>query len=89
MIFRWIRSWHLFARLVLRSNEAKIARLRFRELGLHVDQDKSTTQERRDRLYKEREALFREIGQFEDISEGLRQQIAGKHDQKPKLRRVA
>ena len=88
MIFRWIRSRHPLARLVLWSNERRIERLREDALDLKVNHDQSTRPTRKARLSAERLAVLREIEQLEGLCEGLHEQIAGKHDG-PKLRRVA
>ena len=88
MVFKWIRSWHLLARYVLSIKEHELKCLRDRRCHLNLDFDSSTTEERRERLTKERTRLWAETQRLEGICEGLRQQIAGEHD-RPKLRRVA
>lgn len=87
--FRWIRSWHPLARIVLWDVERRIARLRERQHVLQADNKESLNSSRQSRLSKEFLALANETRGLEDVGEGLRDQIAGKYDTPPKLRRVA
>ena len=89
MIFiRWIRSWHLLARFALWGVERKILWLRGNCSLLDYDIGRSLNAGRRHRLIGKRNAMGLELQRLEGVGEGLREQIAGKHD-RPRLSRVA